>query len=483
MRRGRLRKCCHDVPTYSVLGIVVGQDVETRKWAFFCMDLAAWDDSVDVVRLGSDAREESSSAPGTLAVIASDPIPAGHVIARIPCKALLCARHSALSHHPAFQNVQASLTPVLSLTFCVLYEAELGDASKFASYLALFPDVHLPLAWDPSSDEATWLRGTEASRILRRQEHAWSAGYKYIGTSYSELRHVWHTIGERIMLEALGARVSWAAFLRAYSSVSSRAFVVDLYHGLSMVPFADLLNHGAPNNAQIESDVDAYSAEMGGTVDVRAIDSIDPGEEVLNSYGELGNAELLCQYGFVLDTKSGWERCSWDVRVPEECTQLCACLECDAPSIHHVTEPQQPADAQRASGDDGLPPAYVDAAGGVYDFAPVSHTNRHDRQCPIFIDASGRASWVLWRLALGLCSEHVYGYEAASADTSLLPSHVRAACQRITRLCHARLSTMYIQRCKDALPSTSSSSTLHWAVQHAWQDWHLLRACLERYAT
>ena len=169
MRRGRLRKCCHDVPTYSVLGIVVGQDVETRKWAFFCMDLAAWDDSVDVVRLGSDAREEYSSAPGTLAVIASDPIPAGHVIARIPCKALLCARHSALSHHPAFQNVQASLTPVLSLTFCVLYEAELGDASKFASYLALFPDVHLPLAWDPSSDEATWLRGTEASRILRRQ--------------------------------------------------------------------------------------------------------------------------------------------------------------------------------------------------------------------------------------------------------------------------------------------------------------------------
>ena len=132
------------------------------------------------------------------------------------------------------------------------------------------------------------------------------------------------------MLEALGARVSWAAFMRAFSWVSSRAFVVDLYHGLSMVPFADLLNHGAPNNAQIESDVDAYSAEMGGTVDVRAIDSIDPGEEVLNSYGEIGNAELLCQYGFVLDTKSGWERCSWDMRVPEECTQLCACLECDA---------------------------------------------------------------------------------------------------------------------------------------------------------
>ena len=212
------------------------------------MDLAAWDDCVNVVRLAPDAREEYASAPGTLAVIASDPIPAGRVIARIPCQALLCARHCALSRHPAFQHVQASLTPVLSLTFCVLYEGELGDASRFASYLSLFPDVPLPLAWDPSTDEARWLRGTEASRILRRQEHAWTGGYKYIGTSYSELRHVWHTVGERIMLEALGARVSWAAFLRAFSSVSSRAFVVDLYHGLSMVPFADILNHGAPNN-------------------------------------------------------------------------------------------------------------------------------------------------------------------------------------------------------------------------------------------
>ena len=84
MRRGRLRKSGRDVPTYSVLGIVVGQDVETRKWAFFCMDLAAWDDSVDVVRLGSDAREEYSSAPGTLAVIASDPIPVSYTHLTLP---------------------------------------------------------------------------------------------------------------------------------------------------------------------------------------------------------------------------------------------------------------------------------------------------------------------------------------------------------------------------------------------------------------
>lgn len=448
-----------------------------------CMDLVSWDDSVDTVRLGPDQQDEYLSAPGTLAVIANTRILAGHVIARIPCEALLCVRHSALSRHPTFQDVQASLTPVLCLTFCVLYELELGAASRFTGYMSLFPDVHLPLAWDASSDEALWLRGTEASRILQRQEHAWLGGYKYLGACYSELQYVWHSWGEQIMLEALGARVAWATFLRAFSLVSSRAFVVDVFHGLSMVPFADLLNHGAPNNAQIESDIDAYSAEMGRTVDVCAIESIEAGGEVLNSYGELGNAELLCQYGFVLDTKSGWERCSWDLRVPEECAQVCVCLECDAQWIHRVMEPKHAADAQRASGDDGLPPAYVDAAGAVYDFAPMSHTNRHDHQCPIFIDASGRASWVLWRVALGLCSEHVYGYEAASASQAPLPCHVRVAFQRITRLCHARLSNLYIQHHEHALPSTSSSSTLHWAVQHAWQDLHLLRACLERYAT
>lgn len=33
--------------------------------------------------------------------------------------------------------------------------------------------------------------------------------------------------------------VTWGGFQHAYSLVSSRAFLVDAYHGLAMVPIAD----------------------------------------------------------------------------------------------------------------------------------------------------------------------------------------------------------------------------------------------------
>lgn len=41
----------------------------------------------------------------------------------------------------------------------------------------------------------------------------------------------WHDVGESILYDALGAKVSWKAFVRAFSLVSSRAFVIDVFHG------------------------------------------------------------------------------------------------------------------------------------------------------------------------------------------------------------------------------------------------------------
>ena len=109
------------------------------------------------------------------------------------------------------------------------------------------------------------------------------------------------------------------------------------------MPLADMFNHAAPSNLQVESDmevclqcgsnehIECHVVSANGnippnTVDIRTIEPLDAGEEALNSYGELGNAELLCQYGFISDTKSGWERCSWDIRLPSEREELCLSL-------------------------------------------------------------------------------------------------------------------------------------------------------------
>ena len=50
-----------------------------------------------------------------------------------------------------------------------------------------------------------------------------------------EILDYYHSVASHL----LSASCTISHFLRAYSLVSSRAFMVDAYHGLSMVPIAD----------------------------------------------------------------------------------------------------------------------------------------------------------------------------------------------------------------------------------------------------
>lgn len=47
----------------------------------------------------------------------------------------------------------------------------------------------------------------------------------------------WNDVGESILYDALRMKVGWKAFVRAFSLVSSRAFVIDVFHGyVSLFP-------------------------------------------------------------------------------------------------------------------------------------------------------------------------------------------------------------------------------------------------------
>jgi len=50
----------------------------------------------------------------------------------------------------------------------------------------------------------------------------------------------------------LQGNVTEEGFLHAYSLVSSRAFMVDAYHGLAMVPIADAFNHAQDHHVHLE---------------------------------------------------------------------------------------------------------------------------------------------------------------------------------------------------------------------------------------
>ena len=129
-------------------------------------------------------------------------------------------------------------------------------------------------------------------------------------TQKPRIHSYWQKTGRHV-LEAAGVPQPWPAFLKAFTLVSSRAFVLNVYLGLSMVPVADLFNHTEQHNVQVEVEQavclncgsqchrrcmgtapSSRSNEHFDTVDVRCIETISEGEEVINTYGDLCNAQL-----------------------------------------------------------------------------------------------------------------------------------------------------------------------------------------------
>lgn len=124
-------------------------------------------------------------------------------------------------------------------------------------------------------------------------------------------------------------------FIRAYSLVSSRAFYVDNYHGLCMVPLADAFNHHfepcvclqaddvvcdvcgsyqeCPHDLETSS-VPLHTRPGRGTceeaVEMVATGCVEAEDEIFNTYGSLSNARLLAEYGFSLEANED-DRVCW----------------------------------------------------------------------------------------------------------------------------------------------------------------------------
>jgi hypothetical protein len=123
-------------------------------------------------------------------------------------------------------------------------------------------------------------------------------------------------------------------YLYAYSLVTTRAFLIDIYHTLALVPFADILNHSStdPHTSLASDDFVCYKCgslrtcshdtpssssvperlghlnpitrariqEEEDTIEMRAERSVGEGEEIMNTYGKaIGDGKLLVDWGFV----------------------------------------------------------------------------------------------------------------------------------------------------------------------------------------
>ncbi|KAF9447195.1 SET domain-containing protein [Macrolepiota fuliginosa MF-IS2] len=217
----------------------------------------------------------------------------------------------------------------------------MGDSSRWSGYLQSLPFLDLPTFWnsEPSarsngigpvlgSDPDNPLVLLRGSEVMKRLEKKDDAGR----TLRDNVDDYYHKIVLRILRQSgirrhLALEPSLAGFRQAYSLVSSRAFLLDAYHGLAMTPIADAFNHALENHVHIQTDFyvcpecgslrecehDSEGRDQTHDMEWKANDydayyemvsnaDIVPYEEVFNTYGEkLCNAELLVQFGFIID--------------------------------------------------------------------------------------------------------------------------------------------------------------------------------------
>ncbi|KAL0040401.1 hypothetical protein WJX77_006166 [Trebouxia sp. C0004] len=206
-------------------------------------------------------------------VAAARDVPEYDTLCEIPKEAVLSVRNSAIANLIEEEQLGGGLGLILS----IMYEVSIGARSKWHAYLQSLPSrEYLPLFWQEG--ELALLQGTElagkadADRALTQED--WE-------TNILPLIHD----AKYPMLNQAGMNLD--LFRVAASWVASRAFGVDNYHGMAMVPFADLFNHKAAvvqlGGGYFVEDVcfeDQDNSTSEEDDDVEDVEDEDEGEEV-----------------------------------------------------------------------------------------------------------------------------------------------------------------------------------------------------------
>ncbi|ETS63318.1 hypothetical protein PaG_01595 [Moesziomyces aphidis] len=231
-----------------------------------------------------DLRYRGDAVSWSISVHAGAAIDLDEVVATIPKTAVLSRKTSALSHVLKGKWLSDSHETVgLELALCLLYERLLGAKSRFAPFIDILPRLPVPLPFlrdttrfrDYGAPPDPWrfIRNTEAGRIDERASQVYMAatseGVEWpYDHDYGMCRQKALDYFENIGIEVLKRSGLFDAtqrqhlemletpFLTAYTHVSSRDFIVDTYHGVGLVPVADLFNHAETHTVQFESDQD-----------------------------------------------------------------------------------------------------------------------------------------------------------------------------------------------------------------------------------
>lgn len=248
---------------------------------------------------------------------------------------MLSQRTSSLGQD-RLSKLPSSLSPPLRLAICLLHEQLAGSDSQWRGYIDSLPTAVVPIAvlWPLEGEARRWTRGTELGKELQRVQVDPVSRPRPDESRHADLTSLQTLLATLFYSVVLPFFLSSPTptsppptlpqFLRAYSIVSSRAFQVDSWHCLSLVPFADIFNHTDEHDVHLESehwvcpecgalnacehdeaeDGDANTSRQpveDDSCEMVTVEGISAGQEVFNTYGELSNAQLLAFYGFALE--------------------------------------------------------------------------------------------------------------------------------------------------------------------------------------
>jgi len=178
----------------------------------------------------------------------------------------------------------------LAIAMLLVHERALGEKSFWAPYIDILPtaeEVGQSFVWE--EEELALLTGSgviDSTRSLQTK----------LVNEYNSLVPAIIEHGSHL---ALHDAFEYEAFVWAMSMLFSRGVNLREIEELAMVPYADLINHSPYSQAYFMTNNVPLSKQK--EVVLYADRNYAKNDQVLISYGQKSNAELLLLYGFVID--------------------------------------------------------------------------------------------------------------------------------------------------------------------------------------
>ncbi|KAL8166795.1 hypothetical protein V2J09_008294 [Rumex salicifolius] len=213
-------------------------------------------------------------------------IQSGDCILKVPYSVVSALITAFLQISP--ENILPEIKPLLGndvgniakLAIVILSEQKKGQDSEWASYIGCLPlpgEIHSTIFWD--EDELKMIKPSSVCNATGNQRSQIIKEYLVVKPVLDRFPEFFQdcTIDD---------------FTHAYALVGSRAW--GSMKGLSLIPFADFLNHDGTSVSLVLSD------DLKQISEVIADRNYAPGEEILIRYGKFPNSTLLMDFGFTL---------------------------------------------------------------------------------------------------------------------------------------------------------------------------------------